>query len=55
MVDIKYQHWIGPSGKEFGLLKQVVRGSISGSYVWKKFGWEGENTPCVPHRFFDEN
>jgi hypothetical protein len=35
------QQWIGPDGKSLGLLKHVVRGSISCSCVWRKFGWEG--------------
>jgi len=34
------QQWIGPSGKELGPFKHLVRGSIPGSCVWKKFGWE---------------
>jgi hypothetical protein len=42
-----YQQWIGPSGKEFGTLKHIVRGSISDSCVPRKLGWEGEPTLCA--------
>jgi Ni,Fe-hydrogenase I large subunit len=42
----KYQQWISSSDKNFDSVKQMVRGSISGSYIPKTFGWED-------HRFFD--
>jgi hypothetical protein len=38
---IDNQQWIDLNGKRLGLLEHVVRGSISGSCVPRKFGWEG--------------
>jgi hypothetical protein len=48
VVGIRYEQWIGSSGKGLVPLKHVVRGSIPGSCVWRKFGWEGRTHLVCP-------
>jgi hypothetical protein len=45
----KWIYWIGPSDKDFGSLKHMVRNLIDHLCVWKKFDWKKRITLYTPH------